>query len=157
MLYCTLQEFSGPYSDFPLPTSDEEHLVPNSSNWRQWAPPSEYPHVLRGYACRPAAQPFVFSAATTSDSAHHPVEAAESAGVAPVYCFPPIHHAPYLPHLGFCGSGNNGRSEEVLPPTHTSADVSHMEATAPLEMARSLMSTNVALPSAYVSSAEMNG
>ena len=73
-----------------------------------------------------------------------------------MYCFPPIQHAPFLPHFGFCGS-RNGATDEVLPPTHTSADVSHMEATAPVEMTRSLMNTNVALQSAYVTASEMNG
>ena len=152
----SLQEFSGPYADFPLPASDEEHLVPNSAGWTPWPPSSEYPHVPSGYACSPAAQPFVFSPATTSETAQQPLDAAVSSGVAPVYCFPPMHQGPFLPHFGFCGSGS-GPSDEALPPPHTSADVSHMETTVPLEMTRSLMTASVALQSAYASAAEMNG
>ena len=150
--YCALQEFSGPYADFPAPTSDEEHLVPNSGGWVPWAP-SDYPHPPNGYPCNPGQQPFAYSPPATSETGRLPLDATGSTGVSPIYCFPPLQHAPFPTHFGFCGSGN-GANDEVLPPTHTSADVSHMETTVPLEATRSLIRANVAMQ--YASS-EMNG
>lgn len=155
MSCCAVQEFSGPYTDFPVPTSDEEHLVPSSAGWVSWAP-SDYPqHVPNGYPCNPGHPPFAYSPTPTSETGRQPLDGTGTTGVAPIYCFPPSQHTPFPTHFGFCGSGN-GANNEVLPPPHTSADVSHMETTVPLEVTRSLMRANVALQSAYASS-EMNG